>query len=430
MRENPVARCLLGLILVSAACAAPSFGAAFSIFEQGTKAMGLAGAFTAKADDPSAMFYNVGGLAFMEKREFLVGATYITSTGNDFTGTEPFPGPDATGSLKDLSEIVPHFYWAQPLTEKLNFGLSINAPFGLVTEWDNPNDWIGRFISTKAELKAIDLGANFGFKLSDNFGIGIGVIGRFSDVQLERRQAAIDPFLLQPAEVAKVVLESDTDSGFGWQIGLLHKVTEKLTWGLSYRSGIDIDYSGSARLTQVATGNPEFDAVVGTVLPFDQDVPVKTGIAFPDAASLGVHYQFSDRWGAEVDANWTGWSRFSEIDLVFPDGRLPDDVIPQNYDDSWHYRLGITMATKPGTEWRFGYVYDQTPQPDETFGPLLPDADRNGVTVGYGRSGGKLSWDFALMYLPLDKRTTTTNQDGFNGTYEGTAWLFGASIGF
>ena len=42
--------------------ATPIFAAGFGIFEQGSKAMGMAGAFTAQADDPSAMFHNVGGL--------------------------------------------------------------------------------------------------------------------------------------------------------------------------------------------------------------------------------------------------------------------------------------------------------------------------------------------------------------------------------
>ena len=37
----------------------------FAIPEQGAKAMALGGAFAAQADDPTALFYNVGGLAFV-----------------------------------------------------------------------------------------------------------------------------------------------------------------------------------------------------------------------------------------------------------------------------------------------------------------------------------------------------------------------------
>ena len=77
-----------------------------------------------------------------------------------------------------------------------------------------------------------------------------------------------------------------------------------------------------------------------------------------------------------------------------------------------------------------GYIYDESPQPDETVSPLLPDADRNDYVVGYGFVGNRLRFDFALMYVDFDKRTTTTNVNNFNGTYETDAWLLGLSLGF
>ena len=113
----------------------PVQAAGFGIFEQGTKAMGMAGAFTAQADDPSAMFHNVGGLAFLDKQEFAVGFTYITATTADFSGDAPFPGQGYTAEQETLSAFPPHFYWVQPLGDTWRFGLAINAPFGLSTEW-------------------------------------------------------------------------------------------------------------------------------------------------------------------------------------------------------------------------------------------------------------------------------------------------------
>ena len=62
--------------------------------------------------------------------------------------------------------------------------------------------------------------------------------------------------------------------------------------------------------------------------------------------------------------------------------------------------------------------------------PLLPDADRNGFTVGYGHRGARFATDLALMYLPFDERETATNHDGFQGTYNTTAWLVGLTFGF
>ncbi|HUP42683.1 MAG TPA: outer membrane protein transport protein, partial [Thermoanaerobaculia bacterium] len=101
------------------------------------------------------------------------------------------------------------------------------------------------------------------------------------------------------------------------------------------------------------------------------------------------------------------------------------------------YRAGLAWTRSPRSQWRFGYVYDETPQPEEAVGPLLPDADRNGITVGYGYRG---RWDFdvALMYLEFDERTrekTFATPPGappepvFHGTYETTGFLLGLTLG-
>ena len=61
----------LVVVALAALAAAPLSAAGFGIFEQGAKANGMAGAFTAQADDPSALFYgHIGVYAF--RREFLL----------------------------------------------------------------------------------------------------------------------------------------------------------------------------------------------------------------------------------------------------------------------------------------------------------------------------------------------------------------------
>lgn len=408
--------------------ASPAAAAGFGIFEQGSKAMGMAGAFTAQADDPSAMFHNVGGLAFFDEREIQVGLTVISAGGPDFSGAPPFPGSGVREQGEDLLEIPPHFYWVQPMGEKTNFGLAINSPFGLSSEWD-ADRFSGRFISTDASLVTIDLNPNLGFEASPRFGIGFGLIGRFTTVELTRRQATINPFTGQPVDIATVDLESDFDSGIGWQAGFLNRVNDSLSWGFSYRSKIEVDYSGDGRFTQIATGNPALDAAVRASLPFDTNLPISTSLEFPDMASLGLAVALTANWLVETDVNWTGWSTVGQIVIDFG-GALPNVPIRQDWDDANNYRLGLRWTRPGGGEWRFGYVHDETPQPDETTGPLLPDTNRNGITLGYGHRGNRVATDLALMYIQGDERTTLVNQDGFNGTYETDAVLFGVTFGW
>jgi long-chain fatty acid transport protein len=416
---------VLGLL----ALAVPAGAAGFGLFEQGAKGMGLAGAFTAQADDPSAMFHNAGGIAFTEKRAFYVGTTYVTFTKADFKGGTPFPGTGVTAEQKTLSQFLPNAYWAQPITDTWKFGLGIEAPFGLTTEWKNPASFAGRYLSSKAALRAIDLNPTLAWKLTPNFGLGLGLIARFSDVELRRYVPFLNPFTQRLVDVASVKLDSGFEQGYGWNIGLLDRYNESFSWGLSYRSKVKVDYDGTAHFTQISTGNPVIDAIIAQRLPFGSGVDAKTSIEFPDMASLGVNLAFSPTVRLELDANWTGWSTFDKLPITFTQYPPLSSLVVEDWQDVWNYRAGLSWKTTT-CEWRFGYVYDQTPQPDKSVSPLLPDANRNGLTLGWGHQFGGANLDLALMYLKFDERTTTTNQDNFNGTYNTTAWLFGASIGF
>jgi long-chain fatty acid transport protein len=419
----------LGLLTLVALCPAPATAAGFSIFEQGSKAMGMAGAFTAQADDGSAIFHNVAGLAFQRESSLEAGFTWITSTEAEFEGANPFPGEGVFREQETLSEFPPHVYYVRPLGANTTFGLGVNAPFGLTTEWKDPDTFPGRYLSYKAALRAIDITPSLGFKVG-NFGLGIGAVARFSDVELRRRAGTVNPFTQTVVDVADVKLTSDFETGYGFNVGLLHKFNNSFSWGFTYRGKMKIEYAGEAEFRQISTGNPQLDAVIATRLPVGRSVPVETEIEFPDSASLGVAISVTPSVLVEVDANWTGWSTFDVLPLTFTEQPELSSLVPQEWEDCYNYRLGIRWDLSPVTQLRFGYVFDENPQPDTGVGPLLPDSDRNGFTVGYGHKGSRFSTDFALMYLPFDERTTSTNRDNYNGTYNQTAWLFGVTLGF
>ncbi len=404
--------------------AAPAWGAGFSIFEAGSKAMGTAGAFTGMADDPSAMFHNVGGLAFLKERSIYGGVTLINSLDSSHEGEAPFPGRGVNGTVENAIFTPIHVYYVKPLNERWTFGAALNNPFGLAVEWDNPDEWAGRFISTRSELVSFDVNLNLGWQVTDRLGVGFGIIGRAAKIELGRRVPAVNPFSQTVVDIAQVDLESDFDSGVGFNVGLLHKISSTLSWGLSYRSAIEIDFGGDGLINQITTGNAQFDGLVAGLLPFNQKLPLTTAIEFPDTASLGVSVALTQRTRLNADINWTGWSTFDVVDLNFSTAPALNSRLDQNYEDAYHYRIGVTYTTNRGRAWRFGYVLDESPQPLETVGPVLPDASRDGFTIGYGTN----RWDLALMYLLFDERTTLVNQDDFFGTYNTEVALFGISF--
>ena len=126
--------------------------AGFAIFEQGARGMGFAGAFTAQANDPSAIFHNAAGIAFLSGKQVYLGATFIHPS-STFTGANPFPGTSVTEKA-DVSLLVPPAaYYTQRFSERVVFGIGVHTPFGLTTAWANPESYTGRFL---APLLGID----------------------------------------------------------------------------------------------------------------------------------------------------------------------------------------------------------------------------------------------------------------------------------
>jgi len=220
--------------------------------------------------------------------------------------------------------------------------------------------------------------------------------------------------------------------GVGLNLGVLHRPSDFFSWGFSYRSKIEVDYSGDGLLTQQPTGDPAFDAIVAGMLPFDQNLPIETSIEFPDQASLGLGFRLDPKWLFEVDFNWTGWSSFDTLDIDFTTEDSLDSVRPQNWDDAVNVRGGVVWDYSDRAHWRFGMYFDETPQPEEAVSPILPDADRLGFTAGFGLQAESVTFDIAVLYVDFDDRTVRfpNSTDGFYGTYSSDTMLLGLSFGW
>ncbi|HEX7676561.1 MAG TPA: outer membrane protein transport protein, partial [Thermoanaerobaculia bacterium] len=132
-----------------------AFGAGFGLYEQGAKATAMGGAFAATADDPSAIFYNVAGIAQQRHATFMAGGTGINFN-NSFTGdpNDAFTS-GSTGRYRDHLFVPPNAYFIMPIGTNLTAGVGVFTPFGLRTNWEDP--WIGRFVSRDANIKTISV---------------------------------------------------------------------------------------------------------------------------------------------------------------------------------------------------------------------------------------------------------------------------------
>ena len=256
-----------------------------------------------------------------------------------------------------------------------------------------------------------------------------GVDIRLSNVTLLRRVPATHPVTRTLVDVAEASLESETNSGVGFNVGILAKPTDNLSLGASYRHKVQVSYEGTANFRQIPTGIPPFDAAVAATLP-PGPTPLTTVIEFPSVTSAGVSYNWTD-WRIAADVVFFEWSTFDVLPIRFAEyPRLGQDVI-ENYENSWQFRTGVERRLGESWAVRAGYFFDQTPSPVESVSPLLPDADRNGFALGGTWQNQSLRFDMAAWYMAFEDRSTEgKNRDNYNGTYTNSALNFGISLGY
>lgn len=419
-------------IVSSLACllSMSAFGSGFLIPEQGAKASGMAGAFVATADDPSAIFYNPAGIAQQREMAFFGGTTFINFS-NEFVGdpNDPFTA-GVEGKYNRHLFNVPNVYGVIPIGNNLTVGIGAFAAFGLRTDWEKP--FAGRYISQDADLKTMSFQPTLAWQTTDGrFAVGGGVEYRRARVILNanRMLPFPNPFTNRFVDVTNARLASDYGSDIGWSAGVLFKPNDRFRIGAAYRSSMDIDLEGKADFTQIPTGNAQLDALVAASVPPDQNI--NTVFPFPGIAQIGVAFKPAETWDVEFDIMHTQWSAFEALAVNFETTPSQNFVREQKWEDSNSYRVGVNKKATEAWDVRFGAVYDENPQPTEHVSPLLPDSDRIGVTIGTGWHGGPIRVDWSLMVLHFqDRDTEGINSEGFNGTYQTDAVLWSINAGY
>lgn len=384
------------------------YAGGFAIDEQGAAAMGRANAFSADADDPSALYYNPAGIGQLEGSKINLGATFIrvpTRFDSNMTG-------ESTDSKTGIF-FPPTVYVSHAIRPHLHVGLGVFVPYGLSTEW--PQDWEGRYSTNFSEINTLYINPNVVWSHTDRFHVAVGASYVPSDVTLTSRLE------LTPAPDGEVEIKA-TGSGVGYNLAILAALPGNNQMGVSYRSPVKIDFDGE--------GDFRFP---DPSLNFD--VKIFSELTLPPSVVVGLAHQAGEHYIFELDVQWTGWSRFKEVAIVFDDPSISDSITEKKWKDTYAFRLGMERRNGP-IALQAGYAFDQTPVPSETLDPSVPDADKHSFSFGGGYRWGKVEVDLAYMIILFnDRKADNTLQTGGipfvqNGTYSTTVHEVGISIGY
>jgi len=421
----------LGLAGMLAAAGGGAQAAGFQLFEQ--SGSGLGNAFAggaASAEDASTVFFNPAGLTRLTGRQFAVAVHAIqpvfefdnqgsTIAGQALRGTEG-------GNAGELG-IVPNLYYAMDITPQLKFGLGVSVPFGLKTEYSDQS--IARYHAIKSEVTTMNINPALAFKINDLISIGGGV--NYQRITAELTNAidfgticfgTVGPGACTALGITpqnrdgKVKLEAN-DGSWGYNVGVLFTLPQDTRIGIHYRSSIEHTLEGSAKFASVPA--------VFAASPVFRNGDAKASIKLPETISLSTFQQLNPTWALMGDITWVRWSRFDELRVRFANG-APDNVTPENWDDSYRVSLGMNYQASDAWKIRAGVAYDDSPVSTTFRTPRIPDEDRIWLALGASFKPSKqttLDIGYVHIFLNGDVNLNLRNTTAGNlrGEYDGHA---------
>ena len=398
------------------------FAAGFRLPDQDSAALGMAGAFTGLADNAAAVWYNPAAMTRLDGTRISGGVIGIYPT---LTHENNTVNPGTTDVSKRDIHLPVHLYATHRMNDAVAFGVSINNPFGLSTDWD-PETSSTRYVATFSKIVTTEVNPNVAYKVNDDLSVAFGIAYVQLRATLEKTARIVIP--PPPALIDlgdhNFRLSGDGD-GWGVNAAVLYRVSRNVNAGLSYRSRVKIDVDGTAGLT----GGPAATSATG-----------KTSLTLPDLIQLGVSTQISDKLTVNADLDYTMWSTFDRI-VIESDNPLFNATDEKQWKDVWCFRVGGQYKLSDQWKLRAGYVYDKSPVGESYFDTRTPDSNRQGITLGTGYASGNMTVDLAYMYLRFNKRTISnsladddpnpfTPDNSLNGTYKSQAQLAGITLGY
>jgi long-chain fatty acid transport protein len=421
-RRRIPGRSLLALLLSQFLLLGQAQASGFAIAENSAKELGVAFAGgSAIAEDGSTVWFNPAGMTRLGST-FQFSTHYIDPTFDfDDTGSAQLlpngeiqlDGSRASGGGEPA--IVPNMYYVRPLSERLYFGLGLNAPFGLTTKYD-PN-WIGRYQAVKSEIATLNVNPAIAYVVNEHLSVGAGLNINYMQAELTN---AIDFAAICAAAAGGpcpngsipgqgmydgfVINEAD-DTSVGVNVGLLWSPAEDTRIGLAYRSQINHSLTGEATFSAPAALGG-FDALGPLGLALGAafaDSDITADVSLPDTASVSVFQRLFHNISVVGDVSWTDWADIPALRVEFTNPAAPQSAEVLNWNDSWRLSAGLIVDLNERWTVRSGYAYDESPVPDAAVRTSrLPDNDRQWLALGVShRFSEAITVDVGYAHLSI-----------------------------
>jgi len=210
---------------IVAAAAAQAFANGSRLPNQDADAVARGYAFTATADDPSAVYYNPSGLALQPAGE--VAGVYVISPSDSFQGT------GGKVDEKGGTFALPHVFADLPVGG-FTLGVGVFEPFGLQTDW--PDDSGFRNLATSNKISFTTGALSVAKALTPQLSIG-------ASIEVDHLKADLAQGIgFTPGDLLSYDGEDTRES---WNAGLMWTPAPEHQFGIMYESRVNFHLSGT-----------------------------------------------------------------------------------------------------------------------------------------------------------------------------------------
>lgn len=411
MKPNSFTRSLLLLAFLPALCST-GYSLGFRITDQNPDATARGGAFSATADNPSAVFYNPAGITELSGTQALL-SVYAISLKERVSLDAPGENSKFSSTNTELQYIPTFFVTWKHENSPVALGLGVYAPFGFSLEY--PDDTPFRTMAIKGSIEYFTINPVIAWKITDTLSVAAGPTVNYSEAELVRG-------IVNPGDTFKF---KGDGVAYGFNAGIMWHPHPMHHFGLTYRSQTRMNYSGhsTAHVNSFTVPTPFGPFPVAGI---DTREDADGTFVFPQNIVFGYSFRPTEDWNIEFNLDWTDWDALNTVTLNQASGNAP---IPFNYQSSFLYELGITKKFSHGFSASIGYIFSENSVPTESFNPGVPDSNRHIFSAGVGQKYEHFNWYLAYQYAYGPTRTIDQGTVA-DGTYRFDSHAVTLSLGY
>lgn len=387
------------MALASVLAATTAFASGYRIPEQSGDSTAKSGANIASASGADASYFNPANMSWMDNEGWLVEGdlSYIHLTKVEYNDNRSSLYSDES---EDENFLLPTLFVVSPDYNGVHFGFSITVPYGLAKRW---KDGFGATFAEKFALKVFDINPVLSYKINDYVSFAAGARILYSEAKYMANGVVSYPYS------ASVDLTGDSVD-YGWNAAISVKPNEASNISLTYRSNVDLDLEGDAKLNTNLTAYGYYNV----------NTTGRLTVPAPAVLALSGAYDFGKTL-VEVTVDRTYWSEWEEMDVDY-DTTIYNPLLysaydkphEKNWEDTNALRLGIEYEMTPTVTILGGFAYDENPVPDESVGFDLPDSDAYLFSIGARiKVSEKSTISMGLLYdYKEDRKVKTDTLDG------------------